>query len=125
MSILINRDTRLVCQGITGKAGDMTIHHGRILHGSSPNQSDRARLIAFYECNAADAWPLLGSAALNIQKLGMGGLWEDLHDRTIVGNPTKLPRLENWPVRMPVPLSGRPGSIFQTQKLSTSRSVYA
>ena len=38
---------------ITGKAGDMSVHHGRILHGSAPNRSDRARLMLFYECNAA------------------------------------------------------------------------
>lgn len=109
---------------ITGKAGDMSIHHGRILHGSSPNQSDRARLMLFYECNAADAWPLLGGAAVTIQKLGGGELWDDLHVRTISGNPTKEPRVENWPVRMPVPPSPIGGSIFKTQKSSGVRSVY-
>ena len=109
---------------ITGKAGDMSIHHGRILHGSAPNKSDRARLITFYECNAADAWPLLGGAAVTIQKLGIGGLWEDLHSRIISGNISKQPRIENGPVRMPLPPSPIGGSIFKTQKLGGAKSVY-
>jgi ectoine hydroxylase-related dioxygenase (phytanoyl-CoA dioxygenase family) len=50
---------------LTGKAGSMTIHHVRTLHGSAPNRSNRARLIAFYECHAADAWPLLGRALIS------------------------------------------------------------
>ena len=102
----------------------MSIHHGRILHGSAPNKSDRARLITFYECNAADAWPLLGGAAVTIQKLGIGGLWEDLHSRIISGNISKQPRIENWPVRMPLPPSPIGGSIFKTQKLGGAKSVY-
>ena len=109
---------------ITGKAGDISIHHGRILHGSAPNKSEKARLITFYECNAADAWPLLGGAAINIQKLGVGGLWEDLHSRIISGKITKQPRIENWPVRMPLPPSPIGGSIFKTQKLGGAKSVY-
>jgi len=110
---------------ITGKAGDMSIHHGRILHGSGPNNSDRARLMLFYECNAADAWPLLGGAAVTIQKLGSGELWEDLHIRTISGQPTKEPRIANWPVRMPVPPLKVGGSIFKTQKSGGARSFYS
>jgi ectoine hydroxylase-related dioxygenase (phytanoyl-CoA dioxygenase family) len=110
---------------ITGKAGDMSIHHGRILHGSAPNHSDRARLMLFYECNAADAWPLLGGAAVTIQKLGSGELWEDLHIRTISGHPTKEPRIESWPVRMPVPPLKVGGSIFKTQKSGGARSFYS
>jgi ectoine hydroxylase-related dioxygenase (phytanoyl-CoA dioxygenase family) len=110
---------------ITGKAGDMSIHHGRILHGSAPNKSDRARLMLFYECNAADAWPLLGGAAVTIQKLGPGELWEDLHIRTISGQPTKEPRIESWPVRMPVPPLKVGGSIFKTQKSGGARSFYS
>ncbi|MEQ9674658.1 MAG: phytanoyl-CoA dioxygenase family protein, partial [Roseovarius indicus] len=40
---------------LTGKAGSMTVHHARLLHGSAPNRSDRARMILFYECASADA----------------------------------------------------------------------
>ena len=48
---------------LTGRTGSMTVHHVRILHGSAPDRSDRARLICFHECSAADAWPLAGSSA--------------------------------------------------------------
>ena len=37
---------------LTGRAGSMSIHHVRLLHGSAPNMSDRARLICFYELAA-------------------------------------------------------------------------
>ena len=47
---------------LTGRAGSMSIHHVRLLHGSAPNMSDRARLICFYELAAGDAWPLAGSS---------------------------------------------------------------
>jgi len=32
---------------LTGRAGSMTVHHVRLLHGSAPNTSARARLICF------------------------------------------------------------------------------
>jgi Phytanoyl-CoA dioxygenase (PhyH). len=48
---------------LTGKAGSMTVHHARTLHGSAPNQSDRPRLILFYEIAKADAWPILGATS--------------------------------------------------------------
>jgi ectoine hydroxylase-related dioxygenase (phytanoyl-CoA dioxygenase family) len=48
---------------LTGRAGDMSIHHVRLLHGSAPNMSDRARKILFYEMGAADAWPINGNSA--------------------------------------------------------------
>ena len=48
---------------LTGKARSMTIHHARTLHGSAPNNSNKDRLMLFYECNSADAWPLVGVGA--------------------------------------------------------------
>ncbi len=50
---------------ITGKAGSMSIHHVRTLHGSAPNLSDRARLMLFYECGATDAWAAHGWVSLS------------------------------------------------------------
>ncbi len=54
---------------LVGKAGDMTVHHAHTLHGSAPNISTRSRMILFYECNAVDAWPLLGASSY-IHSLG-------------------------------------------------------
>ncbi len=48
---------------LTGRAGSMTVHHTRVLHGSAPNVSDRPRFILFYEIAKADAWPILGASA--------------------------------------------------------------
>ena len=43
-----------------GKAGSMSFHHVRALHGSALNTSDRPRNLLLYEVAASDAWPLMG-----------------------------------------------------------------
>lgn len=108
---------------LTGKAGDMTVHHARTLHGSAPNVSDRARLILFYEIARADAWPILGANSY-IHALGQARFWEDLQDRTIIGAPCLEPRVENVPVRMPLPPAPDASSIFKTQKSGGARSAF-
>ena len=109
---------------LTGRAGSMTVHHARMLHGSAPNVSDRARMILFYECHAADAWPLLGASSY-IHSLGQARLWEDLQERLITGELCLTPRLEPVPVRMPLPPARDATSIFKTQKMGGARSAFA
>lgn len=109
---------------LTGKAGSMTVHHVRLLHGSAPNVSDRARLILFYECLAADAWPLVGGASY-YQRLPQRAFWEDLHARMICGQPTTQPRMVAAPIRVPLPPAPDAGSIFKTQKTGGARSAFA
>ena len=109
---------------LTGRAGSMTVHHVRTLHGSAPNRSDRARLMLFYECHAADAWPLLGSGAY-IHRLGQQAIWDDLHDRLICGSLTVEPRIEPVPVRLPLPPPADASSIFKTQRSGGARSAFA
>ena len=108
---------------LTGKAGDMTVHHVRTLHGSSPNMSNRNRLILFYECHAADAWPLLGAGSY-IQSLGQRLLWQDLHQRLITGRLCLTPRLEKVPVRIPLPPAPDASSIFKSQKSGGAKSAF-
>lgn len=108
---------------LTGKAGSMTVHHVRTLHGSAPNLSDRPRLILFYEIAKADAWPILGASSY-IHALGQQKFWEDLQDRTIIGEPCLQPRLESVPVRMPLPPSVGSGSIFQQQRYGGAKSAF-
>lgn len=108
---------------LTGKAGSMTVHHCRTLHGSSPNRSDRPRLILFYEVAKADAWPILGAVSY-IHELGQRRFWADLQDRTIMGEPCLTPRLEQVPVRMPLPPATDASSIFKTQKSGGAKSAY-
>lgn len=109
---------------LTGKAGSMTVHHARTLHGSAPNRSDRPRLILFYEIAKADAWPILGASSY-IHALGQEKFWKDLQDRTIIGEPCLEPRLEPVPVRMPLPPAADATSIFKTQKSGGAKSAFA
>jgi ectoine hydroxylase-related dioxygenase (phytanoyl-CoA dioxygenase family) len=109
---------------LTGKAGSMTVHHARTLHGSAPNRSDRARLILFYECLAADAWPLVGAAAY-FQRFGTQEFLADLQARTIIGQPSLSPRMEALPVRLPLPPAPDAGSIFKTQKTGGAKTAFA
>ncbi len=109
---------------LTGKAGDMTVHHARTLHGSAPNMSDRNRLILFYECHAADAWPLLGAGSY-IHSLGQRKLWDDLNERLVTGKLCLTPRLEKVPVSIPLPPPADASSIFKTQKSGGAKSAFA
>ncbi len=109
---------------LTGKAGSMTVHHARILHGSAPNVSDRPRFILFYELACADAWPILGSNSY-FHALGQRKFWDDLQDRTVTGAPCLTPRLEQVPVRMPLPPAPDTGSIFKTQESAGAKSAFS
>ncbi len=109
---------------LTGKAGSMTVHHVRTLHGSAPNVSDRARLILFYEAARADAWPLLGASSY-IHSLGQKRFWADVQERVITGQPCVEPRLETVPVRMPLPPAPDISSIFKTQESGGAKSAFS
>lgn len=94
---------------LTGPAGSISIHHGRIVHGSALNTSDRSRRILFYEMMAADAFPIMGSMTR----------WDGIEDydtRMLCGQPTKNPRLKDIPVRIPQPQPDVPISIYEIQK---------
>jgi len=118
---LFDRD-RIVT--LTGKAGSMTVHHVRLLHGSAPNISDRPRFILFYELGRADAWPLLGAASY-IHSLGQRRFWDDLVDRVVTGAPCIQPRVAPVPVRMPLPPAPDTSSIFKTQESAGAKSAFA
>ncbi len=108
---------------LTGRAGSMTVHHARTLHGSAPNTSDRPRLVLFFEACAADAWPLLGASGY-MHRLSQRELWEDLQERTICGRPTIEPRVEPVPVRLPLPPPADATSIFRVQKSGRAKSAF-
>jgi len=109
---------------LTGKAGSMTVHHVRMLHGSAPNVSDRNRFILFYECHAADAWPLLGAASY-LHTIGQRAFWEDMQSRVVTGEVTTVPRVADVPMRLPLPPAPDSGSIFKTQKSGQAKSAFA
>ncbi len=94
-----------------GKAGSITIHHVRAVHGSATNFSGRSRRFLLYQYRAADAWPLLGL------KEGI----EKFNEQLIVGEPSLAPRLVPLPVRMPLPPAEYQGSIYENQRASGRR----
>ncbi|MEM7719044.1 MAG: phytanoyl-CoA dioxygenase family protein [Pseudomonadota bacterium] len=100
---------------LKGPAGSISIHHGRIVHGSALNTSDRSRRILFYEMMAADAFPIMGSMTK------WGGI-EDYNSRMLCGTPTLTPRLKDIPIRIPQPQPNVPISIYEIQKGLKARS---
>jgi phytanoyl-CoA hydroxylase len=97
-----------------GKAGSITIHHVRAVHGSATNFSGKERRFLLYQYRAADAWPLLGL------KEGI----EKFNDQLLVGEPSLAPRLAPAPVRMPLPPAAYQGSIYENQR-TTGRRFFA
>ncbi|MDD9909429.1 MAG: phytanoyl-CoA dioxygenase family protein [Ahrensia sp.] len=93
---------------LTGPAGTISIHHGRILHGSALNTSPRDRQILFYEMMAADAFPICGA-------MTPFTTIEDYNSRMLCGEPTNEPRIENIPIRIPQPQPRKTGSIYEIQ----------
>jgi phytanoyl-CoA hydroxylase len=94
-----------------GKAGSITVHHVRAVHGSATNFSGMPRRFLLFQYRAADAWPLLGL------KEGL----QKFDEQLIVGEPSLAPRMVPLPVRMPLPPAEHQGSIYENQRASGRR----
>ena len=97
-----------------GKAGSITVHHVRAVHGSATNFSGKERRFLLFQYRAADAWPLLGF------KDGI----EKFDELLLAGGPTLAPRLTPVPVRLPLPPAEHQGSIYENQR-ATGRRFFA
>ena len=95
---------------LTGRAGSMSFHHVRLVHGSAQNVSSLPRTLLLYEYGAADAWPLMGISSL-----------PDFDARLIIGGPTLEPRTVPAPVRIPLPPALHQGSIYENQSDAARR----
>lgn len=95
---------------MTGKAGSMSIHHARTLHGSAQNTSTKPRRLLLFEFAAADAWPLLGVPDFT-----------DFNTRIVLGEATVAPRIRPAPVRIPLPPAKSQGSIYENQRSAKVR----
>ena len=95
---------------LTGKAGSITVHHVRAVHGSAPNVSDRDRRLLLFQFRAADAWPILGFP---------GGI--EKFEALMVAGQSRQPRLAPAPVRLPLPPAQQQGSLYENQKGMKSR----
>jgi len=100
---------------LKGPAGSISIHHGRIVHGSALNTSNRSRRILFFEMMAADAFPIMGSMTK------WDGI-EEYNSRMLCGEPTITPRLKDIPIRIPQPQHEVPVSIYEIQKGLSNRA---
>ncbi len=69
-----------------GRAGSMSFHHVRALHGSATNTSDRPRNLLLYEVAASDAWPLMGVKD-----------FDEFNSRLLKGDPVIAPRMTERP----------------------------
>jgi len=98
---------------IIGKAGAISLHHVRTVHGSRANLSNRDRPLLLFGYRAADAWPLRSDWFKDL---------ESFNAQMVRGEPTLQPRLRDVPVRMPYPPSPHQGSIFENQRLVQGRS---
>lgn len=87
------------------KAGDISLHHVRALHGSAPNLSTRPRRLLLQGYAAVDAFPLQGIPD-----------WDAWNSRILRGEPTSVARMEALPVIFPQPQPDRVGSIYELQR---------
>ncbi len=91
------------------KAGSISLHHVRALHGSAPNMSNRPRRLLLQGYLAADAFPLQSNLSTSED-------WNEWNSNMLRGESTNRPRLENVPVVFPQPKPEGAGSIFEIQE---------
>jgi phytanoyl-CoA hydroxylase len=98
----IDFSKRVMCMG---RAGSITVHHARLLHGSSANTSGKPRRFLLHQYRAADAWPLVYPPTD----------WTAWNALLVSGVDTQQPRMEAVPVRLPYPAPQTGGSIYEIQ----------
>lgn len=89
---------------LTGRAGSVTIHHVRTVHGSAPNTGKQDRRLLLFSYAAVDAWPLVPEEDL-----------DSFNSRILTGDATFSPRQIALPVRLPLPRAADDDSIFDNQ----------
>ena len=97
---------------LTGKAGSMSFHHVRMVHGSAQNVSDQPA-------------PAIAVRILRGRRLSLMGIkdWEQYNRNLVSGTPTNTPRIVAAPVRMPLPPAPFQGSIYENQR-GTGQRVF-
>ena len=90
---------------LMGRAGSISCHHVRLVHGSGWNGTSSSRNIVFLEVAAADAFPLMAAH----QPL----FFDD--ETLLCGRPTLAPRIVPAPLRLPVPVASG-GTLYERQR---------
>ena len=94
---------------LIGKAGTVTFHHVRTVHGSGLNLKNSKRPLMLFGYTNNDAWPLTSDASVNPNED-----FEKYNKCIIVGKKTLIPRFEKVPLIIPLPKKSV--SIYQLQK---------
>jgi len=109
------------------KAGGISFHHVRALHGSKKNNSNISRRMLFIGYTAADSWPLKGILDLGLKPTAGEGdfvknIYQVYEGNIVKGSPCLEARVESNPIKMPYPPPPSVGSIFENQKEVLGRS---
>jgi ectoine hydroxylase-related dioxygenase (phytanoyl-CoA dioxygenase family) len=109
------------------KAGAISLHHVRSLHGSKKNNSSISRRMLFIGYTAADSWPLKGILDLGLKATAdeedfVKNIYQVYENNIVKGNPCLEARVESNPIKMPYPPAPSIGSIFENQKDVLGRS---
>jgi len=96
-------------KSLTGKAGTVTFHHVRTVHGSGLNLKNSKRPLILFGYTNTDAWPLTVDASIN-----PNDNFKKYNECIIVGKKTLVPRFEKIPLIIPLPKKNV--SIYQLQK---------
>ena len=109
------------------KAGSISLHHVRSLHGSKKNNSEKSRRVLFVGYTAADSWPLKGILDLGLKPTSSEGdfvknIYSVYEGNIVRGDPCLEARVENNPIKMPYPPPHSVGSIYENQKIVRGRS---
>jgi ectoine hydroxylase len=90
---------------MSGKAGTITIHHCRVVHGSMPNNSSRPRPLLINAYSSADALPITPHPAPCAEAL-----------KLVRGTPARWAEFDSEPCLLPPDWSGGYDSIFAAQQ---------
>ncbi len=95
---------------LTGKAGTVSFHHVRTIHGSALNTSARSRRLLIYQYGATDAWPLAGGISI-----------DSFRETIVRGDLAVQPRMEALPVRLPLPVAPNYDGLYTSQENASNR----
>jgi ectoine hydroxylase-related dioxygenase (phytanoyl-CoA dioxygenase family) len=98
---------------VTVRAGGISLHHTRTLHGSATNVSSQPRRLFLVQMAAVDAFPVMGTP-----DLAKFDSW------ILRGEPVTSYRVEEMDIRLPLPKHERQSSIYEIQSVFR-RKVFA
>lgn len=96
------------------RAGGISLHHCRTLHGSATNTSSQPRRLFLLELAAVDACPVTGVVDL-----------APFNAKILRGKPVSRYRVKDMDIRLPLPKHERQGSIYEIQSVFRPKAFAA